>query len=219
VLPSPSAPELLSPHAQSEPSARRAKVRPRPPPGDDPVEGSGPAAANDGERALHPEASPAAGPHCPKPFPPQVRTVPSPSGPRCGGTGGDRRHARQGGERARFARVEDRPGGRSVSAITRVRREIVLLIVPQLVGTIHPMTRPCHRSAGEVVIGSGGDGSDPAEEVDAVEPLTCTAVTRSVVVPSPSSPSALLPQAQTVPSLRSARVCNPPPATPDLWGA
>src|SRR5438094_1509313 len=44
-------------------------------------------------------------------------------------------------------------------------------------------------------------------------PLTCTAVRCCVNVPSPSSPFALFPQDQTVPSVFAASVCPHPPAS------
>src|SRR6266446_3846546 len=43
-------------------------------------------------------------------------------------------------------------------------------------------------------------------------PSTCTGVLLSVNVPLPNCPRALFPQAQTVPSLFSARLCSAPPA-------
>src|SRR5438309_1625018 len=46
-----------------------------------------------------------------------------------------------------------------------------------------------------------------------VRPLTATGVVLFVVVPSPNSPSALCPQARTVPLLRSARACDRPAET------
>src|SRR5687767_2695992 len=46
-----------------------------------------------------------------------------------------------------------------------------------------------------------------ASAVMLVSPDTCTGVSRWVVVPSPSWPSLLPPQAQTVPSVRSATEC------------
>src|SRR5205823_835279 len=41
---------------------------------------------------------------------------------------------------------------------------------------------------------------------------TCTGLARLIVVPSPSWPAQLPPQPQMVPSLFSARVCQPPAA-------
>ena len=53
----------------------------------------------------------------------------------------------------------------------------------------------------------------PAEMlVTLLRPPTCAGVERSVVVPSPSWPLLLLPQAQTAPSPRRARACAEPPA-------
>src|SRR5260370_760141 len=45
-----------------------------------------------------------------------------------------------------------------------------------------------------------------------VRPLTETGTLLLVVVPLPNCPTQLYPQAQTVPSLFSARPCRPPPA-------
>src|SRR3989442_8508323 len=52
----------------------------------------------------------------------------------------------------------------------------------------------------------------PAIAVTPLSPLTCTGVLLLVNVPLPNCPASFHPQAQTVPSLFSARLCSMPPA-------
>lgn len=79
--------------------------------------------------------------------------------------------------------------------------------VAQLPGTVGAL---CPH--GSVRLQRQAVGGAPARLTTFVRPETVTGVLRLVVVPSPSCPVRLSPQARTVPSVFKARLWPPPPA-------